>query len=95
MTPEEHSLLKKTYGLVEENNKMLHSMRRMNRISTLFRVFYWVVIIGASVGAYYLIQPYVESGLSLYKSAQSAIQEQMTTVQNISNTVNGAKNLIK
>jgi len=94
MTPEERSLLERTHKLAEENNHILHSMRRMDRISTLFRVGYWIVIIGASVGAYYLIQPYVESMLGLYKDAQSSIKGQMTTVQNISNTVNNAKSLI-
>ena len=60
MTPEERSLLERTYAFAKENNELLCSMRRRARIGTILRIFYWVIIIGASLGAYYLIQPYME-----------------------------------
>ncbi|HEY4504073.1 MAG TPA: hypothetical protein VJJ28_03120 [Candidatus Paceibacterota bacterium] len=60
MTPEEKSLLERTYAFAKENNDLLCSMRRRARIGTFLRIFYWVIIIGASFGAYYLIQPYIE-----------------------------------
>ena len=59
MTPEERALLESTHRLAEESNKILLSMRRSNRISTVIRITYWVLIIGLSFGAYYLIQPYI------------------------------------
>ena len=59
MTPEEKALLESTHELAEENNKILLSMRRSNRISMAMRITYWVLIIGFSFGAYYLIQPYI------------------------------------
>ena len=86
MTPEERSLLERTHKLAEENNEILRKMRRMNRISGVFRAIYWIVIIGVSVGAYYLIQPYVDSTMKLYNDAKSSLQGQMTTMQNISGT---------
>lgn len=70
MTPEERSLLERTHKLAEENNELLHSMRRMSRISTIGRIVYWVVILIAGFGAYYLIQPYVESVFGLYGQIQ-------------------------
>lgn len=88
MTPEERSLLERTHKLVEENNEILRSMRRMSRISGAFRILYWVVIIGVSVGAYYVIQPYIESMIGLYTGAQSAIQGNISTAQNITDTLN-------
>jgi hypothetical protein len=79
MTPEERSLLERTYNLTEENNAILRGIRRTGRISMIMRIAYWVVIIGFSVGAYYLIQPYASlltsfygSGANDIKSAQSA-----------------------
>jgi len=72
MTPEERSLLERTHKLAEENNAMLHSMRRMSRISTIARVLYWGVILVASFGAYYLIQPYIESFLDIYGQIQGS-----------------------
>lgn len=61
MTPEEKELLKRTLALAEENNDMLRSMRRSMRIQRFMSIVYWVFIIGSAVGAYYLIQPYIEA----------------------------------
>ena len=59
MTPEEKSLLENTQKLALENNAILRKMRRSARISSLFHVFYWIVIIVLTFGSYYFIQPYV------------------------------------
>ncbi len=59
MSPEERSLLERVYKMTEENNQILHSIRRTARLGVIMRVLYWVVIIGLSVGALYFIQPYV------------------------------------
>lgn len=58
MTPEEKALLERTAALAEENNAILRGLRRSNRTAVIMRVLYWVVIIGLSFGAFYLIQPY-------------------------------------
>jgi hypothetical protein len=68
MTPEERSLLERTASLAEENNQMLRSIRRSNRISMIMRAVYWVLILLVSFGAYYLIQPYVETMMNLIGS---------------------------
>lgn len=59
MTPEERELLNRVVKTVEDNNEILHAMRRSQRLGTIVRVVYWVVIIGASLGAFWLIQPYL------------------------------------
>jgi len=64
MTPEEKSLLERTNKLAEENNRMLRSMLRNARWSTVFRVAYWAIILFLSVGAYYAIQPYMNFMIS-------------------------------
>ena len=68
MTPEEHQLLEETHTLTLENSLILKNIQRTNRFSLVFRVLYWVVIIGGSVGAYYLIQPYVDTLKQAYSS---------------------------
>ncbi|MDB5259380.1 MAG: protein of unknown function with transrane region [Candidatus Taylorbacteria bacterium] len=73
MTPEERNLLERTLKVSEENNDILKSIRRSNRISTVLRVLYWIVIIGLSFGAYYFIQPYIEQVSGLYNEAQQSI----------------------
>ncbi len=75
MTPEERSLLERTHKLAEENNELLRGMRRMSRITSVARISYWVVILLVGFGAYYFIQPYVQSMFSLY----TGIQENLGT----------------
>ncbi|MEK7646403.1 MAG: hypothetical protein AAB381_01780 [Patescibacteria group bacterium] len=72
MTPEERSLLERTHKLAEENNALLRSMRRMSRISGALRILYWVVILGVGFGTFYVIQPYVESLLTVFGDIQAA-----------------------
>ena len=66
MEPEEREMLKKTLELAQENNKMLHSIRRGMFWGRVIRVVYWVVIIGAAVGVYYYIAPYLDSAVGAY-----------------------------
>ena len=83
MTPEEHSLLERTYKIAEENNDLLRSIRRSSRISIVMRVIYWIVIIGASVGAYYLIQPYVDSLKQAYSGGTQDIQSAASSIRDL------------
>lgn len=66
MSPEERELLKRSVELAEENNDMLHSMRRSMRLARIMSIMYWVVIIGSAVGAFYLIQPYLSAITGTY-----------------------------
>ncbi len=74
MTPEERSLLERTCAIAEENNKILLSIRRSSRITSFMHIAYWVIIIGFSVGAYYFIQPYINSLMGVYGQAQVNVQ---------------------
>jgi hypothetical protein len=60
MDQEERELLENTFSLAKENNQMLHKIRRSQKIADLMRFLYWLVILGAAVGAFYFIQPYIE-----------------------------------
>ncbi|MEK7642261.1 MAG: hypothetical protein AAB392_00480 [Patescibacteria group bacterium] len=66
MNEEEKSILKKTLELAQENNKMLHSIRRQMVWGRIFRIVYWVLIIGAAIGIYYYIDPYINEAISVY-----------------------------
>ena len=95
MTPEEKSLLERVHGLVEENNAMLHSIKRSSRISSMIRIAYWVIILGLSFGAYYLIQPYVTTMFSLYDQAQKSFSGITNDVNSVQGAVNSLKDLLK
>lgn len=74
MQPEEREMLKKALELSQENNKMLHSIKRHLLIGRIFRIVYWVVIIGAAIGLYYYIEPYLESLKIAYDSVKMDFQ---------------------
>ena len=77
MTPEEKSLLERTYKMAEDNNRILLSIRRSARWGSTMRYVYWFVIIALSVGAYYFIQPYVNFLVSEFSgSADNATSSQ-------------------
>ena len=61
MDSEDKELLKRAVALSEENNDMLRSMQRSMRLGRVMSILYWVFIIGSAVGAYYLVQPYIQS----------------------------------
>jgi len=87
MTPEERSLLESTHELALENNKLLQSIRRTHRFGVAIKIFYWVVIIALSVGAYYFVSPYVNMLTGLYSQgsggAMNNIQETVGSLQEL------------
>lgn len=92
MNPEERSLLEKVYKMTEENNQILHSIRRATRLGLAMRILYWVVIIGLSVGALYFIQPYVDFITGAFnKNTGSSVN----TTGGIQNTVDTLQDLLK
>jgi hypothetical protein len=95
MNPNEKELLQKTYDLAEENNKILHEIRRSNRLSSFFRVIYWIIIIVTAYGAYWFIQPYINVATAAYKSLQNDIKAVKTTTTNLTNPINNLINKVK
>ena len=74
MTPEERELLKRSVALAEENNHMLHSIRRSMRFQRIMSALYWVFIIGSAIGAYYILQPYLAKLMEVYSSAGNVFE---------------------
>lgn len=71
MDPQDRQLLQETYRLSQENNKMLSTMHRAMMWGRVWRALYWVVIIGLTVGAFYFIEPYLQTLLDTYGALQS------------------------
>lgn len=74
MNPEEKEMLKKTLELSQENNKMLHTIRRGMFWGRIMRVVYWIVIIGAAIGVYYYIEPYLNGAIDAYGNVKGDLQ---------------------
>jgi len=87
MTPEERDLLQKTYKLVEENNTMLRKVNRKMFYDGVMKVVYYGFIIGGSIGAFYLVQPYIDSMKSGLEGLNGTVQEVNKTAGSLQNGV--------
>ncbi len=84
MTPEEKELLKRSVVLAEVNNQILKSLQRYIRFSRFMSVVYWVFIIGSAIGAYYLVQPYIDAITGAYGGASSNISTMLDSIKELS-----------
>jgi hypothetical protein len=73
MDPETKKLLNESLEVEKDNNEMLKKIVRNQRLTNIYRVVYWGIIIFSSVGAYYFIQPYLSSVVNLYTGGVSNI----------------------
>ncbi len=85
MTPEEKNMLERTLRLAEENNGLLVKMNRRARTGHILQIFYWLLIIGLSFGAYYFIQPYVNWLESLLGGSGTTTATSTTSSFNLQN----------
>ncbi len=58
--------------IVEENTRMTASLYRRARFSMLISGIKWFIIIGAAVGAFYYVQPAVDSLMQTYSAITGA-----------------------
>lgn len=59
--------------MIEENNKILRSMRSHQRWGSFFTAIYWILIIGSFVGAYYYFKPVLDAFGSSFGEIQKSI----------------------
>ena len=83
MSPEEKSLLERTYKMAEENNEILRSIRNSTRWSIAFKIIYWTVILGFSFGAYYFIQPYLDTLMGI----SGQVKDSVNGVNSVTSTI--------
>ncbi|MCX6731478.1 MAG: hypothetical protein NTX55_00600 [Candidatus Parcubacteria bacterium] len=72
MTDEElNVLLQKNLETSQESLKILKKINRGRLVGNFFSFLKWVVIIGATVGAFYYLQPYIDKIPSLLNEIQN------------------------
>ncbi len=64
--PQSKKLLEDMLALAQENNRILHYIKRDIRIGRAMRIIYWGFIILSFFGAYFFIQPYLGNLLNIY-----------------------------
>ncbi len=75
MGPEDKALLERAVSLSEENNKILRGMRRAGRWGLAWKIFYWVVILAISYGAYVYLQPYLNQLMKTYNQVTGTVNK--------------------
>jgi hypothetical protein len=83
MDEKDKIILKEIQQMTEENNKILKKMNRKAFWASISSLMYWVVIIGASLGAYYYLEPYVDK----FKETYQTVKAELSQVQNVTKTL--------
>jgi len=89
--PEIKELLKSTLSLAEENNKLLHKIRGVQKRATLLQWLKIIVIAGIALGALYYVEPYLEKVMDLYNSVSGVEQ----SLKDVSGSTSDLQNLLK
>lgn len=66
--------LRETRELAERNNEILQKIYRSILWSRVGWIFYWVVLTGIAVGAFYFLEPYWDTVVETYESVQGQFQ---------------------
>ena len=73
MDPDIKKLLEDNLALNKENNDMLLKLFKIQRLAQITRIIYWIVLIGIAVGAFYFVQPFIDSLLGIYGMDSSSL----------------------
>jgi len=68
---EDKKIIRENLELAKENQHLLKKIRRGQFFENVSRVFYWIIIIGASLGAYYFVQPYMDKIRDIFLQIQA------------------------
>lgn len=96
MDPEIKSLLEENLKLSKENNELLVKVHRVQKWAQYSRLFYWVIILGITYGAFYYLQPYLDSLLNIYTGGVGTATN-INSISDIKNNmdIDQMKDLIK
>jgi hypothetical protein len=67
MEEEAKKILEENLEISRQSLKILKGIRRGNRIAMVFKVLYWLVILGAVAGAFYFLEPYIKNAGSFFQ----------------------------
>ena len=66
-------IVKRQGQVIDETNRIVHGMRRSQRLRMLWSVVWWLAIFGVSAGAYYYyLQPYIQTLEQYYANFQQS-----------------------
>ena len=72
MDADDKQKLARALSFAEENNILLKKIRGNMRMANIFKVLYWILIIGAMYAAYHFLMPVLSNLLSVYSGGTSS-----------------------
>jgi len=99
MDPELKKEIRENRELIEENQRLIKKIHRSVVVGRLMSIMYWVLIIGASVGAYYFIQPYIDATIGAYDNVKTGfdaakdVQNSISEFGNIESILNNFESI--
>jgi hypothetical protein len=89
MDPVLEKKLERHEELLEENNKLLKKVHRHLVVGRAVNIAYWAVIIGAALGLYWILQPFIENLLAFYSGVAQQGQNVTEFISDITGTFSG------
>jgi len=77
--------LQEILELSRENNHLLKGVHRRARWGMFFWILRWALVLGILFGAYYYIEPFVQSASDTYNRTTDSIRRLQATGDNITN----------
>ncbi|MFZ2151615.1 MAG: hypothetical protein WAV09_00725 [Minisyncoccia bacterium] len=77
--------LQEILELSRENNHLLKGVHRRARWGMFFWILRWAIVIGILFGAYYYVEPFIQSASDTYHRTTDSIRRLQTTGDNITN----------
>ena len=75
MELENNEILKETFELAKENNKMLRKVRGVQKRQFFWSILKILIVIGIALGSFYFLEPYVNKMMDLYSSISGTGQK--------------------
>jgi hypothetical protein len=79
MDPESKKLLEKTYSLTQENNKILHKIRSVQKWDTIWSALKVLIIIGIALGSFYFLEPFVNKFITIWDNISGSQQQKLNS----------------
>jgi len=95
MDPESKKLLEETLVLAQENNKMLHKVRGVQKWATFWSGLKVFIIIGLALGSFYFLEPYINKIADLYGSISDTTQKVKSAADNVKNVTDVPNDILQ
>lgn len=83
MDPELKALVKENLKLARETHDLVEKMHSAQKWGRFFRILYWVILIGISVGAFYFLQGPLMQLIDTYQGLLGGIEKAQQGVNSI------------